>query len=537
MPSGEGPVEVLAPDSSTTGCIASLLAQAQAGEPQHVLDVTDKQLRAVTGDLADGPAGLHFARIIALRCLGRVPEAIEAVGLMLMAAVRDGDPGWRSCALSLRADMHMFIADSDASVYDADAVMKDLVDSEIALDEGVPDPMIACNAHAGAGNGYALLRLYELAVPHYEAALRLAEQVPDGAGNAFLWLGNLCLAHMLWGLELYRVGEPDEAEQHIQLAGRFAVDSARETGPSDGDHWVELASLYAACARADGPDPASSIADLTFGIEALRSRGQGWAVELAQPFLAVALKRTGNLPRALEVIRLAARDVTAASEWQMAAAVAHTHALLLVEVGSDDAAVSMRYGDALAKVLWRERLRNLHTARTLRDYERLRDQTETISRTSSVDALTGVLNRRGFDERLAELRQDFQQRDVAVLVIDLDRFKEINDTLGHQAGDAALQHVARVLQAAIRTGDAAARLGGDEFAALLIGARAASARRVAEQIVADVDAVPGAAATVSIGVALGSVGQVTEILALADDAMYCAKRAGGDRVALAAAPS
>lgn len=86
------------------------------------------------------------------------------------------------------------------------------------------------------------------------------------------------------------------------------------------------------------------------------------------------------------------------------------------------------------------------------------------------DELTQLLNRREFDRRLREewLRSVRFQRPLALMMMDLDRFKVINDTHGHPAGDAVLQHVARLLAAQIRQVDFVARLGGDEFALLMV---------------------------------------------------------------------
>ncbi|RAI25474.1 GGDEF domain-containing protein, partial [Rhodoplanes elegans] len=85
-----------------------------------------------------------------------------------------------------------------------------------------------------------------------------------------------------------------------------------------------------------------------------------------------------------------------------------------------------------------------------------------------VDPLTGVLNRRGFEDRVAV---HFARRDgpASLLLCDLDRFKAINDTLGHAAGDAVLKQVGRLLQGAARREDVIGRLGGEEFAVFLPG--------------------------------------------------------------------
>jgi diguanylate cyclase (GGDEF)-like protein len=154
---------------------------------------------------------------------------------------------------------------------------------------------------------------------------------------------------------------------------------------------------------------------------------------------------------------------------------------------------------------------------------------------STHDALTGLLNRRGFDLRLAStLRRVRSGRNRAALVmVDLDRFKAVNDTLGHAAGDEVLRQTARRLRAAVRYTDVTARFGGDEFALLLGGL---PDREAAERVV---DRVHGrlceplsiGSKDVSIGASFGVVfldeESPMDVLESADRAMYLAKHAGG----------
>jgi diguanylate cyclase (GGDEF)-like protein/PAS domain S-box-containing protein len=156
------------------------------------------------------------------------------------------------------------------------------------------------------------------------------------------------------------------------------------------------------------------------------------------------------------------------------------------------------------------------------------------------DPLTGLLNRRSFEKEL-ELMID-RGPAGAVLAVDLDHFKFVNDTLGHSVGDDLIVRVASVLREHLRSSDVLARLGGDEFAALLHGASADQARLVATKLLDALsaeargaqEASPMRWVTASIGVAwVGeSHSSAEEILIEADIAMYDAKAAGRNRVAL-----
>jgi diguanylate cyclase (GGDEF)-like protein len=153
------------------------------------------------------------------------------------------------------------------------------------------------------------------------------------------------------------------------------------------------------------------------------------------------------------------------------------------------------------------------------------------------DSLTGVANRSEFRDQLAAALA-IGERDLAVAFCDLDRFKPVNDTFGHSAGDAVLVEVADRLRRTLRGGDELARLGGDEFTVLLRDVPdGAAAAHVGERLLAAVAepfALPGGDVPVSVtvglsvGIALWSAGATADgLLAAADAALYDAKRAGG----------
>ncbi|WP_186332240.1 sensor domain-containing diguanylate cyclase [Bordetella genomosp. 13] len=148
-----------------------------------------------------------------------------------------------------------------------------------------------------------------------------------------------------------------------------------------------------------------------------------------------------------------------------------------------------------------------------------------LKRERASDPLTGLLNRRGADEALGEARH--QGVPMAVVLLDVDNFKQINDTRGHAAGDEVLRGLADVVRAQVREDDIAARMGGEELAVFVPGVDRADGLGFAERLRAAVQAQLGGV-TVSIGVARwpdhGST--MEAVFAQADQAMYDAKRAG-----------
>jgi diguanylate cyclase (GGDEF)-like protein len=165
----------------------------------------------------------------------------------------------------------------------------------------------------------------------------------------------------------------------------------------------------------------------------------------------------------------------------------------------------------------------------------------TVEHQARHDGLTGLANRALCTDRVAHAlaRTRHAQGQVAVLYVDLDGFKQVNDTLGHAAGDQLLVQAARRLDACVRPGDTAARLGGDEFAIVLDGlAEPAVATQVAGRVLAtlsepfDLPAHPiRSGASIGIASTSGPLEQADTLLRRADHAMYAAKRSGKGRVA------
>ncbi|OXY83073.1 sensor domain-containing diguanylate cyclase [Oceanimonas doudoroffii] len=174
----------------------------------------------------------------------------------------------------------------------------------------------------------------------------------------------------------------------------------------------------------------------------------------------------------------------------------------------------------------------------LRGIGRLNDRIDQLHTDSHTDALTGLLNRRGMEQLLDSYTQ--QQTPFSVITLDIDYFKQVNDTHGHDAGDRVLSSLASVMKEQARREDALCRSGGEEFMIFLPQTSADNAREVAERLRQGVASNPMPVVghiTLSLGVAhwAGNDESTKTVLNRADQALYRAKREGRNRVAMATA--
>lgn len=218
-------------------------------------------------------------------------------------------------------------------------------------------------------------------------------------------------------------------------------------------------------------------------------------------------------------------------------AAGETEAAMAFDLGADDfwgaEAAGGEYGLRLMRLLQRKRRA-----------DRMRDSVQTGLRLAVIDPLTGLHNRRFAMPHLAGLARNACSAGeaLAVMIVDIDRFKSVNDRWGHAAGDAVLVEVARLMAANLRPQDLLARIGGEEFLIALPSADLAEARRVAGRLCAAIEDQPITLAcgaqlhiTVSIGLAVGT-GPEAEPKSLFDDAdraLLSSKSAGRNQVTVA----
>ena len=178
------------------------------------------------------------------------------------------------------------------------------------------------------------------------------------------------------------------------------------------------------------------------------------------------------------------------------------------------------------------------------EIERLKEEIETIHAQAALDPLTGLANRKSFNEALESALSENRDKEkfTCLILIDIDRFKAINDRFGHLVGDRVLRFIAKSLTDSVKGRDTVARFGGEEFAVILPDTRPDGAQAVAENIRKVIeearlrrskDGELLGKITVSLGVAWARTGQpANDLIELADQALYQAKRSGRNQVAI-----
>ena len=491
--------------------------------------------RAVRCGWPEVEVAVRYTRAVAA-LFGDDPSlpARETDGLQ-QAAARSGDPTGVSCALVLRslvsgAGRRPETADADL----ARAVA--LLDEPRAADSGIPIGLAWMNAAIVHGEQ----EFYEIEAELYEIAEERARAAGDARSLGVIAYNRLFTQARIACVELL-LGRRGEAAAAVD-----GVDGLAGVVESDG-RWVEfrpgVAAIRQLAATLTGrPVHARTAARLA----GLASSGAPHLVEAggtAHLALALTATATGRWRAAVRHATRARAAFDGASGRPMGELAEHlaagAAAAQLTGPAADLAEAAL--ADARASALRRraERLRLVAAARARLAAERLRRERDGHAADAVTDELTGLANRRGWAAAVAGA--DGSGRRAAVLMVDVDRFKAVNDTFGHPVGDRVLRRVAAELRSRTRVGDTCARLGGDEFAALLPGAGPAVAAERAAAVAAAVASVswhelaPGLSVTVSVGAAPVDAagpgdaggGRFAAAQLAADAALYRSKAAGG----------
>lgn len=234
------------------------------------------------------------------------------------------------------------------------------------------------------------------------------------------------------------------------------------------------------------------------------------------------------------------QDISEEGQFQLR----NAHDRALDDIGNSHAAefrafrVNNRWLEAVFRANFDNQGRCIGTLATLLDVTARKQYELDLSRSAYTDSLTGLWNRAGFRAKLEQALETAAQGSISLALIDVDKFKLVNDNLGHQAGDAVLQEIARRISSEVRASDVVGRLGGDEFVILLATTDWRQVQDICKRIVnvvaaAPVDLASGTqlATAISCGVARHRLGLDADgFIHEADVALYEAKRGGRNRV-------
>ncbi len=453
-------------------------------------------------------------------------------------------PALSALALALRAVAASRRGDLDAMFADAGRAVA-VVDDETlpALDR--------CTALVICGAAYNSASLWELADELYDRAAALAplceERLQDNAIAV-----NRVLVRLEWATALLEIGEDaDAVHQLLRAAGAVRLALRAPALPAlwrlDVEACGDLLPLVRHAFRdltEDGP------AGLSVGQQLrlldrrrgqLRAAGDVEVLPLLDALTALSLLRLGYEREAGRLVQ-DLTDVASTSSGARSFPLWVRAEVLTAGQDHEGAAAMAAYARMVARARWRARQGVLAAARSRIAGERIRAEHARLSRDVMLDPLTGLANRRAFE--LWRTHQPAEPLPTALLLLDLDRFKAVNDAHGHAVGDEVLRQLGRLLSRHVRVDDLALRLGGDEFAVILEARESSvpgaalesldgAARRLSRTLqagVRDTDwglLAPGLEIGASIGFAaatLGTDGQRADALYReADTLLYAAK--------------
>jgi len=473
-----------------------------------------------------------------LRILGEDPADVAESGVLLteLAELAElaGDPRMVGEVAAMRAHRTLGFGHGEDALADAATAFAILTDA--------PVPAAAEDARrlSRALNGLVLvlikLGVHELA----DGVSRKAIAVAAAHGTAMERLVhelNRIRLQLSWALRLERGGRLAAA------ATRFlgAAESARAAGvlwsdaldrtPEGGRDCSIIRSAYAL---------ARPSADHLVVLDAVAATAHFTddriVLAIATARCLLAAHRRADAAAALRPLR----DELVDDRSEPGLAISLHRELSRIESGSDRSDALLRYSAALEEELWALRESRLTALRSHSEHHRLVREHGAVAAQALQDPLTGLPNRRALDLRLREISTSANGQPCAIALIDLDRFKAVNDARSHAAGDAVLRAVASSLRTALRAQDLVVRYGGDEFVVVLPATTLPVAQAVltrATRAVAELPVDTGAGVTMSVGVVrMPPAGSPDAALADADAAMYRAKRAGGNRVLGGAVP-
>jgi diguanylate cyclase (GGDEF)-like protein len=466
---------------------------------------------------------LHYTACCAMLELGRYDEAAREAQALL-GRVDDNLP-WRAKALAVLGDASIRRGDTAAPI--------DALAEAYALVEGRPP---ATYDELSAAQGLAIVlghaQLFDASDEVFELCLRcnVTTVGAQAAQARVLVLQEAALLQATWGAALEIDGREREAavRYHACLSRTLAMMSS-----IDGDDEL-LARAEVMEAYVLGRLGAHALAEARMLAATARFplRAELPEVLLAKLGLGAAHARREEFAQARENLQAVADEAMSRDRWVWSlTALAALAAVDVVEYGPHPAVGRWQMlARETTQRLWGERESRFVALRDRMSLRALTEEADQLGKAALLDPLTGLGNRRLLDRRLR-----LATGQLCVVFVDVDKFKAVNDTFGHDVGDGVLVRVADILHELTRADDTVVRYGGDEFVVLIPGVSQEEAAAIAARVHSSVAAhewselAPGLRVTVSVGLATE---EPMRALAAADEAMLEAKRAGRDRVAV-----
>ncbi|MER7246017.1 GGDEF domain-containing protein [Kribbella sp. NPDC000426] len=511
--------------SGVTARIAAAMTRAQSGSPAEAGLELNELLAELDPEPSHERAAAEYVRAVAAHHATDAIEALDAVDGCIRVARAIDEPGWEANAIALRIVTLIRTGEGGDSV-------ADLVAAENALSR-TRDLGLAGWAHTGLGYAYDLLRLYELCIPHFELAAE-GDHDPLGLPEApAINRLNLAESNLRWAHELERLGDTsydEEIKQRRRAAHRWAGEAVDAILAADLlGYWPMVGRMWLAASN-DAGDGAEAVVILKDCRDQLAKIGDLELASIAGAYLARAYLTLGRVDEAMEAAGRSASELPPTSDPPVEALIRHTAVRIVAESGDVGASTGLQYARAISRGWWAERLRGLYAVRTALASHELSIRHDAEWRAAREDPLTGVGNRRALDERMSVARDS--GRSVAVIAIDVDNLKVVNDSYGHACGDEVLRRVGQLLKEQCRAEDVVARAGGDEFVVVLDNPDERGAPELVERIktAADREAAQALAPwfamlRLSVGQASSTDGtSVSDLLTEADRRMYAEKR-------------
>jgi diguanylate cyclase (GGDEF)-like protein len=465
---------------------------------------------------------LNYALLAASQPVG---EDISAqLAEMFVAAEAADDAALRALCLATRAERSAHSPNLVAAEEAALARAVALLDEEGGSPVDRPAAYIACAL------AYQARELWELEEEMYvRASHELSTRLPAPFDQAQELISRTVLtnrieAHSAWACALMELGDRDGARQRAKQANDLDP-AERERLPQQW-RWDLWAVDYLLSAIASDPEP------LPFRQVMACLDGSFWPGYRSCTMLGLAIRRL-DAGDAAGCAELAEQALPALDRYIRPSI--RALALQLATV-AESAPATLRRAEELSRLRWQARVRQLSSARVRLDAERVMLENDRLAQRAYVDELTGLANRHAYARQVKRLRHGPAQDDVAVLMIDVDHFKRVNDQFGHTIGDEVLRRLGGLLAEHSRAGDLVARMGGDEFVVILDLTRQVDVTARGQGLVRDVadhpwnELAPELTVTVSAGLARGACCDVDDLLTAADQHLYQAKSCGRGRL-------